>query len=55
MVGIVVKAEICELEEEVRTGSPGRTIKELTGVVQGVSGSSRLLVRLHNGCKNNIS
>ena len=36
VVGTVVKAEIGELEEEVRVGSSRRMSKELTGVVQGV-------------------
>ena len=30
-------------------------MKELTGVVQGVSGRRRLLMRFQNGCKNNLS
>ena len=55
VVGMVVKAKICELEEEVRAGSSRRMGKELTGVVQGVLGRSRLLVRFRNGCKKNIS
>ena len=29
--------------------------KELTGVVQGVSGRRRLLLRFQNGCENNLS
>ena len=29
--------------------------KELTGVVQSVSGKRRFLVRFHNGCENNLS
>ena len=33
VVGIVVKAKIGELEEEVRVGSSRRMRKELTGVV----------------------
>ena len=40
-----------DLEEEERAGSPRRTRKELTGVVQGVSGKKRLLERFQNGCK----
>ena len=55
MVGTFVKAKIVELEEEVRVGSSRRMRKELTGVVQGVSGRRRFLVRFQNGCKNNIS
>ena len=44
MVGTVVKAKIGELEEEVRVGSSRRTRKELTVVVQDVSGRRRFLV-----------
>ena len=45
LVGTVVKAKIGELDEEVRAGSSRRMRKELTGVVQGVSGRKRFLVR----------
>ena len=55
MVGTVVKANICELEEEVRAGSLRRMRKELTGMVKGVLGNKRFLVRFQNGCKNNLS
>ena len=55
MVGAVVKSKIGELEEEVRAGCLRRTRKELTGVVQGVLGKKRLLVRFHDGCKYNLS
>ena len=55
MLGAVVKAKIGELEEEVRAGSSRRTKNELTGVVQGVSGRRRFLVRFHNRCENNLS
>ena len=55
MVGTVVKAKIGELEEEVRVGSSRSMRKELTGVVQGVSGRRRLLVRFQNGCEKNLS
>ena len=55
MVGTVVKSKIGELEEGVRECCSRRTRKELTGVVQGVSGRRRFLVRFQNGCKNNIS
>ena len=54
MVGTVVKAKIGELEEEVRVGSSRRIRKELAGVVQGVSGRRRLLVRFQNGCEKNL-
>ena len=53
--GTVIKAKIGELEEEVREGSSRRMRKELTSVVQGVSGRRRFLVRFQNGCENNLS
>ena len=46
VVGTVVKAKTGELEEEVRVGSARRMRKELTGVVQAISGKRRFLVRL---------
>ena len=49
MVGTVVKAKTGELEEEVRVGSARRMRKELTGVVQAISGKKRFLVRFHDG------
>ena len=55
VVGTVVKAKIGELEEEVRVCSSRRMRKELTGLVQCVSGKRRFLVRFQNGCKNNLS
>ena len=48
MVGKVVKAKTSDLEEEVRVGSSRRMRKELTDVVQGVSGRRRFLVRFQN-------
>ena len=51
VVGTIVKAKIGESEEEVRVGSPRRVRKELTGVVQGVSGRRRFLVRFQNVCE----
>ena len=54
-VGTVVKAKIGELEEEVRVGSSRSMRKELTGVVQGVSGRRRFLERFQNGCEKNLS
>ena len=54
MEGKIVKAKIGELEEEVRAGNSRRMRKEFSGVVQGVSGRRRILVRFQNGCKNNI-
>ena len=55
MVGAVVKAKICELEEEIRASSLIRMRKDLTGVVQGVLGKNRFLVRFQYGCKKNLS
>ena len=55
MVGAVVKSKICELEEEVRAGSPRRMRKELTGVVKGVLGRRRFFGRFQNSCKKNLS
>ena len=55
MVETVVKATIGELEEEVRAGNSRRMSKELTGVVQGVSGRRRVLMRFQNGCEKNFS
>ena len=51
----VVKAKIGELEEEVRAGNSRRKRKELTGVVKGVLGRRRFLVRFQNGFKKNLS
>ena len=55
MVGKVVKSKIGDLEEEVKAGNSRRIRKELSGVVQGVSGRMRFLVRFQNGCKKNLS
>ena len=55
MVGTVVQAKIGELEGEVRAGCSRRTRKELTGVLQVVSGKKRFLVRYQYGCENNLS
>ena len=55
MVGAVVKAKVGELEDEVREVFYRRTGKELTGVVQGVSGERRLLVRFHYGFEKNMT
>ena len=53
--GTILKGKIGELEEEVMTGNSIRMSKELTGVVQGVSGRRRFLVRFQNGCEKNMS
>ena len=55
VVGTVVKAKICELEEEVRAGNSRRMSKDLTGVDQGICGEKRLLARFQDGCKNDIT
>ena len=49
MVGMVVKAKIGELEEEVREGFSRRRRKELTGVVQVFSVKNSFLVRFQDG------
>ena len=55
MVGVVEKANIGKLEEEVRAVCSRRMRKELNFVVQVVSGKKRLLVRFQHGCQNNLS
>ena len=55
VAGKLVKSKIGELEEEVRAGNSISMRKELTGVVQCVSGRRRFLVIFKNWCKNNIS
>ena len=55
MVGAVNKANISELEEEVRSGFTRRVRKKLTGVVQGVSGKKRFLVRFQDGYKKDMT
>ena len=55
VVGTVVKTKIGELEEELRAGNSRWIRKDLTGVVKGVSGRRRFLVRFQNGCKKNTS
>ena len=49
MMGTVVKAKVCELEEEIREGNLRRLRKEVTGMVQGVVGKRRYLVRFQYG------
>ena len=48
---MVVKSKIGELEEEVRVGYLRRMRKELTGVVQGISGKKRVLASFKYGCE----
>ena len=51
----MVKENVGELEEKVREGFPRSLQKELTGVLQGVSGKKRLLVRLQDGCEKDMA
>ena len=55
MVGAVVKDKIGQLEEEVRARNSRMMRKDFTGVVQGVLGRNRFLVRFKNGCEKNLS
>ena len=55
MMGTFVKAKVCELEGEFREGCFRRLRKEFTGVVQGVSGKKRFLVRFHNVLENDMT
>ena len=50
MMGMVVKAKIGKLEEEVRADNSRMIRKELTGVVQCVSWRRRFLGGFQNGC-----
>ena len=45
-----MKAKVGELEDEVRGGFYSHLSKEFTGVVQGVSGKRRLLMRFQYVC-----
>ena len=49
-----MKEKVGELEDEVREGFSRRLRKELTGVVQGVSGKMRFLVRFQDGCEKDL-
>ena len=55
MVGTVVKANIRELEEEVREGFTIRRRNYLTGVVQGISGKKILFVSFQDGCEKYLT
>ena len=50
-----MKAKVGESEKEVREGFPRRLRKYLNGLVQGVSGKKRLLVRFKDGCENDMT
>ena len=49
MVGMVVKAGVCELEEDIREVFSRRFRKEMTGVVQEVVGKSSYSLRFQDG------
>ena len=49
------KANLGELEEEVRGVFSSRLRKELIRVVQEVSGNRRFLVRLQDGCEKDLT
>ena len=55
MVGMIVKAKIGELEEDAMVRFTRMMRKELTGVVQGVSGKKRILVRFQDGCETDMA
>ena len=54
VVGTVVKEKIGELEEEVRARFPRKMKKELTILVQGISGKKMFLVRFQYGWKKDL-
>ena len=54
-MGAVVKENVGELYNEVREGFSRRPRKELTGVVQGVSGKRRFLVIFQDGCEKDLT
>ena len=55
MVGIVVKAKVGEMEEEIREVFYMGLRKEMTGVVQEVVGERRYLERFHDGLEKEMS
>ena len=54
-MGTLFKAKLGELEDEFRELFSSQMRKELTGVVQGVSGKRRLLVMFKDGCNKDIN
>ena len=54
-MGMVVKAKVGELEDEVREGFSRWMRKHLTGVVQGVSGKRWSLLRFQYGCGKDMN
>ena len=55
LVGVVAKAKVGELEDEVREGFTRRLRKALSGVLQGVSGKRRFLVRFQDGYEKDLT
>ena len=55
LVGSVVDTKVGDLEEDLREGLLRRLSKELAGVVQGVSGKRRLLVRFQDGFDKDLN
>ena len=55
MVGAVFKANVGELEEEVREGFSRKLRNEFTVVVQRLSGNNSLFVRFKYGCENYLT
>ena len=55
MLGTVVKANVGELEEEIREGFPRRLRKYMNGLVQEVVGKRRYSVRLQDRLEKDIS
>ena len=50
-----MKAKLGDSEDEVREGFSRRLRKELTGVVQQISGKRRFLVRFQDGCEKDTT
>ena len=55
VVDMVVTEKICELDNEVREIFLRRMRKEFTGVIQGISGKKRFLVRFQYGCEKYLT
>ena len=55
MVGMVVKAKVGDLEEDIRDEFSRRLRKEMTGVMQAVFGKRKYLVRFQNRLEKDIS
>ena len=53
--GAVMKANLVELADEFREEVSRSLRKELTGVVQGVSGKRRFLVKFQDGCEKGLT